>query len=225
MKQSVFYYIRMGAGTALFILGMVLGRIEGAAVSLRLAVFLASYVLIGGDVLLRALKNISRGQVFDENFLMTLATIGAFAIGEYPEAAAVMLFYQVGEAFQEMAVNRSRKSIAVLMDIRPDFANLKTGTSVRRVNPETVKVGDLIVVKPGEKIPLDGVVSEGNSVLDTSALTGESLPHEVQQGSIVLSGSININGLLTIEVSKVFGESTVSKILNLVQSAGSKKRP
>jgi Cd2+/Zn2+-exporting ATPase len=213
--------ILMGVGAALFVLGMVLKLNEWA----ELAVFLAAYLLIGGEVVLRAAKNISKGQVFDENFLMSVATIGAFAIGEYPEGAAVMLFYQIGEAFQAYAVGKSRKSITALMDIRPDFANLKIGDDVRRVSPEDVNVGDLIVVKPGEKIPLDGVVKDGRSALDTSALTGESLPRDVEPGSEVLSGSINKNGLLTIEVEKPFGESTVSKILDLVQNASSAKAP
>ncbi|MDR2743345.1 MAG: cadmium-translocating P-type ATPase [Treponema sp.] len=211
--------ILLGAGTLLFASGLAFPLPRYA----EFAVFLVSYLLIGGDVVWLALKNIARGRIFDENFLMSLSTIGAFAIGEYPEAAAVMLFYQVGEAFQSYAVGRSRKSIAALMDIRPDFANLKTETGLRRVSPEEVKVGDLIVVKPGEKIPLDGTVLEGRSVLDTSALTGESLPRDVEKGSEVLSGSVNKNGLLTIEVSKEFGETTVSKILQLVQNAGSRK--
>jgi Cd2+/Zn2+-exporting ATPase len=212
-------------GMALFALGMVADYVPAVALPppARLALFLASYLLVGGDVLVRAGRNIARGEIFDENFLMGIATIGAFAIGEYPEGAAVMIFYQIGEAFQNYAVGRSRRSIAALMDIRPDYANLKTAAGLERVSPETVRVGDLIVVKPGEKIPLDGVVAEGFSALDTSALTGESLPRDVEPGSAVLSGSINKNGLLTVEVSKVFGESTVSKILNLVQNAGSKK--
>lgn len=189
----------------------------------ELILFLASYVLIGGEVVFRALKNMLKGQVFDENFLMSVATVGAFAIGEYPEGVAVMLFYQVGEAFQRLAVNRSRKSITALMDIRPDYANLKLGDEIRRVMPEEVGVGDLIIVKPGEKIPLDGWIIAGRSVLDTSALTGESLPRDVEPGSEVLSGSINKNGVLTIEVSKEFGESTISKILDLVQNASGKK--
>ena len=191
----------------------------------QLALYLAAYLLIGGEVLLRAVKNIRRGQVFDENFLMAIATIGAFAIGEYAEGVAVMLFYQIGEMFQDMAVNRSRKSITALMDIRPDYANLKVGQEVRKVSPQAIYPGDQIVVRPGEKIPLDGVVVEGSSTLDTSALTGESLPRDVQPGSEVLSGSVNKGGLLTIQVTKAFGESTVSKILDLVQNAGSKKAP
>ena len=212
---------RMGLGAALFAAGMIFA-FSGP---LELALFLASYLLIGGEVILRALKNISRGKIFDENFLMALATVGAFAIGEYPEGAAVMLFYQIGEAFQDYAVGRSRRSITALMDIRPDYANLKTEGEPRRVSPDAVNVGDYIIVKPGEKIPLDGVVTEGRSALDTSALTGESVPRDVAPGSEALSGSINKNGLLTIQVTKAFGESTVSKILDLVQNAGSHKAP
>jgi Cd2+/Zn2+-exporting ATPase len=217
--------LRVGLGMALFVVGMIFDYAQSVALPplMRLVIFLISYLLVGGEALVKAAKNISKGEIFDENFLMAIATIGAFAIGEYPEGAAVMIFYRVGEAFQDYAVGRSRKSISALMDIRPDYANLKTAAGLERVSPETVRVGDLIVVKPGEKIPLDGVVVEGFSALDTSALTGESLPRDVEQGSAVLSGSINKNGLLTIEVSKVFGESTVSKILNLVQNAGSKK--
>ncbi|MCH1638871.1 heavy metal translocating P-type ATPase [Paenibacillus barengoltzii] len=192
---------------------------------LELILFLAAYLIVGGDIVYKALKNIVRGQVFDENFLMSIATIGAFVIGEYPEGVAVMLFYQVGELFQSIAVNRSRKSISALMDIRPDFANLKAGDETRRVSPEEVRIGDLIVVRPGEKVPLDGKVIEGNSAMDTSALTGESVPREVAAGDEVLSGFINKNGVLTIEVTKVFGESTVAKILDLVENASSKKAP
>lgn len=213
--------IGLGLGALLFVVGSVLDF----APTLNLIIFLISYLLVGGEVVLRALKNISKGQVFDENFLMSVATIGAFAIGEYPEGVAVMLFYQVGEAFQRLAVNRSRKSISALMDIRPDFANLKVGKEIRKVSPEEVGIGDFIVVKPGEKIPLDGRVVEGSSALDTSALTGESLPRDVESGDEVLSGSINKNGVLTIEVAKEFGESTISKILDLVQNASSKKAP
>ena len=211
--------IALIAGAALFALGVLFdfGR------PYELIVFLVSYILIGGEVVLLALKNILRGRVFDENFLMSLATVGAFAIGEYPEGAAVMLFYQVGEAFQSLAVNRSRRSIAALMDIRPDYANLLAGGAVRRVAPEEVDVGALIVVRPGEKVPLDGRVVEGYSALDTSALTGEPLPRDAEPGSEVLSGSINKNGVLTVQVTKTFGESTVSKILTLVQNAGARK--
>ncbi len=189
----------------------------------KFAVFLVSYFIIGGDVLVSAVKNILRGQVFDENFLMSIATIGAFAIGEYPEGVAVMLFYQLGELFQGIAVNNSRKSIIALMDIRPDYANLKTDTEIKKVNPDEIKVADIIVVKPGEKVPLDGKIITGNSTFDTSALTGESLPREAKTGDIVLSGFINKTGLVEIEVTKVFSESTVSKILDLVENSSSKK--
>lgn len=192
---------------------------------LELILFIASYLIVGGDIVFKALKNVVRGQVFDEYFLMSIATFGAFVIGEYPEGVAVMLFYQIGELFQSIAVNRSRKSIGALMNIRPDFANLKTGTEIKRVNPEEVRIGDLIVVRPGEKVPLDGKVIEGTSAMDTSALTGESVPREVAAGDDVLSGFINKNGVLTVEVSKGFGESTVAKILDLVENASSKKAP
>lgn len=212
--------------------GMLIGAVlfvTGIAAPLpataEFAVFLISFVLIGGEVVLKALRNISKGQVFDENFLMGVAAVGAFAIGDYAEAVAVMLFYQVGEFFQDMAVNRSRKSITSLMDIRPDYANLKTGEEVRKVSPEEVGIGDRILVRPGEKVPLDGKVVEGVSSVDTAALTGESLPRDVEPGSDVLSGSVNKSGLLTVEVTKEFGESTVTKILDLVQNASSQKAP
>ncbi|MCM8710086.1 cadmium-translocating P-type ATPase [Clostridium sp. SYSU_GA19001] len=211
--------IKLGIGVVLYLIAVIF-KISFWA---EFILFIASYVFIGGDVLLRAFKNIGRGQIFDENFLMSIATIGAFAIGEYPEAVSVMLFYKIGEFFQDMAVNKSRKSIESLMDIRPDYANLKINDKTIKVSPEEVKAGDLIIVKPGEKIPLDGKVAEGFSMLDTSALTGESLPREVKAGDNVLSGFINKNGLLTIEVTKEFSESTVFKILDLVQNAGSRK--
>ena len=190
---------------------------------LRIALFIISYIIVGGDVVKRAVKNIFKGQVFDENFLMSIATIGAFFIGEYPEGVAVMLFYQVGELFQSYAVGKSRKSIASLMDIRPDYANVKKGDELVKVDPDEVQIGDIIVIKAGEKIPLDGKVIEGSSMIDTSALTGESVPREVEVGSDILSGCININGVITAEVTKEFGESTVSKILDLVENASSKK--
>ncbi|MDR2601379.1 MAG: cadmium-translocating P-type ATPase [Spirochaetaceae bacterium] len=211
-------------GALLFIAGVVLERFftqYGPFVCF--AVFLASYILVGGEVLVKAVKNIVKGDFFDENFLMGVATIGAFAIGEFPEGAAVMIFYRVGEAFQDYAVGRSRRSISALMDIRPDYANLKKAGGLERVSPEAVNIGDVIVVKAGEKIPLDGVVVEGFAALDVSALTGEALPKDVEKGCEVLSGSINKSGLLTIRVNKIFGESTVSKILNLVQNASEKK--
>ncbi|HEX2926614.1 MAG TPA: heavy metal translocating P-type ATPase [Ruminiclostridium sp.] len=190
---------------------------------IKLAVFLAAYFIIGGDVLWRALRNIAHGQVFDENFLMSIATVGAFFVGKYPEAVSVMLFYQVGEMFQDFAVNRSRKSIATLMDIRPDYANVMRNGELVTVDPDVVAVNEIIVVKAGEKIPLDGKVVEGYSLVDTSALTGESVPREINTGSEVLSGCINLNGLLSIQVTKEFGESTVAKILDLVENASSKK--
>ena len=188
-----------------------------------LAVFLTAYVIVGGDVVKRAVGNIGKGQVFDENFLMTIATVGAFFVGEYPEAVAVMLFYQVGELFQSYAVNRSRKNITELMDIRPDFANVRRDGVEEQVDPDEVAVGETIVVKPGERIPLDGVITKGNSSLDTMALTGESVPREVLCGEEVISGCINLTGALEVQVSKPFGESTVSKILDLVENASSKK--
>lgn len=190
---------------------------------LQIALFIISYIIVGGDVVKRAVKNIFKGQVFDENFLMSIATICAFFIGEYPEGVAVMLFYQVGELFQSYAVGKSRKSIASLMDIRPDYANVKKGDELVKVDPDEVQIGDIIVIKAGEKIPLDGKVIEGSSMIDTSALTGESVPREVEVGSDILSGCININGVITAEVTKEFGESTVSKILDLVENASSKK--
>lgn len=207
-------------GGVLFVLGIFVPKTLFIP---KLAVFLVSYLVIGGDVLLSAFKNILNGQVFDENFLMAIATVGAFAIGEYPEGVAVMLFYQLGELFQGIAVNNSRKSIVSLMDIRPDYANIKVGEGIKKVSPEEIKVGEIIVVKPGEKVPLDGKILKGASTFDTSALTGESLPREAKAGDDVLSGFINKNGLIEIQVAKVFSESTVSKILYLMENAGSKK--
>lgn len=189
----------------------------------QLGVFLFSYGIIGGDVLWRAARNIMHGQVFDENFLMCIATIGAFAVGEYLEGVAVMLFYQVGEMFQDYAVEKSRRSIADLMDIRPDYANVKRGGEIVTVDPYDIKIGEIVVVRPGERIPLDGMVLDGNSALDTSALTGESIPREVGPADEVLSGCINTNGVLTVRVEKLFEESTVSKILDMVENASSKK--
>ena len=207
-------------GGILFVLGIFVPKTLFIP---KLAVFLVSYLVIGGDVLLSAFKNILNGQVFDENFLMAIATVGAFAIGEYPEGVAVMLFYQLGELFQGIAVNNSRKSIVSLMDIRPDYSNIKVGEGIKKVSPEEIKVGEIIVVKPGEKVPLDGKIVKGASTFDTSALTGESLPREAKAGDDVLSGFINKNGLIEIQVAKVFSESTVSKILYLMENAGSKK--
>ena len=186
-------------------------------------IYIVAYLVVGLDIIKKAIRNITRGKVFDENFLMSVATIGAFGIGEFPEAVAVMLFYQIGELFQSYAVDKSRKSIASLMDIRPDFANLEKAGKLEKVSPEEVKIGDTIVVKPGEKVPLDGILIEGNSTLDTKALTGESLPREIEKGDEILSGTININGVIKIKVTKEYKESTVSKILDLVENASSKK--
>ena len=185
--------------------------------------YLIPYGIIGWDVLWRAIRNIKNGQVFDENFLMSVATVGAFGCGEYPEAVAVMLFYQVGELFQSVAVDRSRKSISALMDIRPDYANMERNGELVQVDPEEVSVGDVIVVKAGERVPLDGTVLEGTSSLDTAALTGESLPRDVQAGDEVVSGCVNLTGVLHVKVNKPFGESTVAKILDLVENSSSKK--
>jgi Cd2+/Zn2+-exporting ATPase len=212
---------RLIIGGAIFAVGMIFNFQNW----LELTLFLISYIIVGGPVVLKAIKGIARGQVFSEHFLMSVATIGAFFIGEYPEGVAVMMFYLVGELFQDLAVGHSRKSISALMDIRPDYANLKIGDEIKKVSPEEVNIGDIIVVKPGEKVPLDGKVLDGTSMVDTAALTGESIPRELVPGSDALSGFINKNGVLTVEVTKDFGESTVSKILDLVQNASSRKAP
>ena len=213
--------IRLGIGAALFAIGLIFKF----SFWTELTIYLTSYILVGGEVVIKAIKNIARGQVFDENFLMTIATIGAFSIKQFPEGVAVMLFYEIGEYFQDAAVNSSRKSISSLMDIRPDYANLIAGNEEKRIDPDDARIGDRIIVKPGEKIPLDGRILEGRSMVNTSALTGESVPREVQAGNDVLAGFINTNGVLTIEVTKEFGESTVAKILDLVQNATSRKAP
>ena len=189
----------------------------------RLPLFLIPYFIIGWDVLWKAVRNIAHGQVFDENFLMCVATVGALVLGEYAEAVGVMLFYQVGELFQSYAVGKSRQSISQLMDIRPDSANVERDGQIVQVDPEEVAIGDVIVVRPGEKIPLDGVVLEGSSSLDTAALTGESVPRDAAPGDELLSGCVNLTGLLKVRVTKEFGESTVAKILDLVENASSKK--
>ena len=196
---------------------------ERANGNIVLILYLAAYLIIGADVLKRAANNIIHGKVLDENFLMTIATVGAFLISDYAEAVAVMLFYQVGEWFQSYAVNKSRKSISELMDIRPDYANVMRNGEVVETTPEDVKIGETIIVKAGEKIPLDGIVIKGNTALDTMALTGESLPRDVSKGDQVISGCINMTGLLEVEVTKEYGQSTVAKILDLVENAGSKK--
>ncbi len=213
--------MRIAAGVLILLVAVLLKFPEG----IELALYLLSYFIVGGEVLIRSIRNIAKGQVFDENFLMSLATVGAFAIGEYSEGVAVMLFYQVGELFQDMAVNRSRRSIKALLDIRPDYANLYTEGRLVQVSPEAVHVGAKIIVKPGEKIPLDGRIIDGRSMVDTSALTGESVPRGVDIEDEVLAGFINKNGMLTVEVTREYGESTVSKILDMVQNASSKKSP
>ena len=218
-KESKYEILLLVAGAILFFIAMFLN----ISSQLKLILYLVSYLLLGWDILLNAVKNIFRGKIFDENFLMAIATLGAFIIGEYAEGVAVMLFFKIGESFQSYAVNKSRKSISELMDIRPDYANLKVGSETKKVSPEEVNIDDIIIIKAGEKIPLDGVVVEGKSMVDTSALTGESLPVKVERGSNVLSGSINNNGILEIKVNKEFNESTVSKILDLVENASSSK--
>lgn len=208
-----------GFGVVLFGLAVLLKLSAG----IELTLYLAAYLIIGGEVLLKSIRNMAKGRLFDENFLMSLATVGAFAVGEYAEGVAVMLFYQMGEFFQDMAVNHSRKSIKALLDIRPDYANLISEGQIKQVSPDDVEVGAVVIVKPGEKVPLDGRITEGRSMVDTSALTGESVPREVAVGDEILAGFINKNGMLTVEVTKLYGESTVSRILDMVQNASSRK--
>ena len=221
-KKMIF---RLIFGAVFFAIGIILGELVNAPLPVELAFLIISYIILGGDIVLKAVKNITKGRVFDENFLMTLSTVGAFIIGEYPEAVAVMLFYQVGEFFQDMSVKRSRKSIANLMDIRPDSATVNRNGELVTVAPESVSIGEVIVVKPGEKIPLDGIIIDGESMVDTKALTGESVPRIVHRGDEALSGCINQSGVLTIRVTKAFGESTVAKIIDLVENASSRKAP
>ena len=218
-KKQKKMLVRILIGGALFLVAVLL-PLTGIA---RLIAFLIPYAVVGWDVLWRAIRNISHGQVFDENFLMTIATMGAFCVGEFPEGIAVMLFYQVGEWFQNYAVGRSRQSISALMDIRPDYANVERDGKLVQVDPDEVKIGDTIVIKAGERIPLDGVILEGDSSIDTAALTGESVPRDVQPGDDVISGCINQSGVLKVQVTKIFGESTVSRILDLVENSSSKK--
>ncbi|MGI6267660.1 MAG: heavy metal translocating P-type ATPase [Acutalibacteraceae bacterium] len=219
--DSKIILVRIAISATLFILAILFKDFY----SLRATMFVLAYIIVGYDVVFNAIRNIFKGHFLDENFLMAIASLGAMAIKEFPEGVAVMLFYQVGEYFQGRAVNHSRKSIASLMDIRPDYANILIDNNLTRVSPEDVKIGDTIVVKPGEKIPLDGVVIDGTSMIDTSALTGESVPRTAKSGDDVLSGCINQSGVLTIEVQKEFAQSTVSKILDLVENASSKKAP
>lgn len=211
--------LRIGLAIAVFLCGTFL-PVEGVV---KFAVFFVAYLIAGGDILLKAFRNIIKGEVFDENFLMSIATLGAFSIKEFPEAVMVMILYQVGEYFQDKAVDKSRKSISTLMDIRPDYANIEQNGELVKKSPDAVNVGDVIVVKTGEKIPLDGFVVDGSAVVDTSALSGESLPRSLKVGDNAISGCINTNGVIKIKVSKKFEESTVSKILELVENASKNK--
>lgn len=221
-RRDLFF---IGFSIVLFILGMVFREtLHGTPYSLgEYAVLLSAYLLSGWRVLWTALRNLTRGEVFDENFLMSIATLGAIAIHEIPEAVGVMLFYRVGEFFQELSVNRSRRSVRALMDVRPDYANLKTGSETKRVAPEEVSIGDEIIVKPGERIPLDGEILEGSTLVDTSALTGESVPRSADTGDKVVAGMVNRTGSLTVKVTKKFGESSISRILEMVETATAKK--
>lgn len=217
MKKQI---IQVISALILFIIGL---SVKFENIWINRAIYLISYAIVGAEIVIEAIKNIFKGEVFDEHFLMAVATIGAIAIGEYPEAVAVMLFYQIGEIFQDYAVDKSKKSITKLMDIRPDYANVKREDKILKVKPEEVKINEIIVVKPGEKIPLDGIVIDGKSMLDTSSLTGESLPRSIKKDEEVLSGCINQSGTITIKVTKEYGESTVHKILDLVENASNKK--
>ena len=216
--------IRLGAGAVLFAAAAAATYMRAfESQILEAAAFLIPYIIVGYKVIFKAVRNILNGKIFDENFLMAVASMGAFVVGDYPEAVAVMFFYQVGELFEDYAVGKSRKSIAQLMNIRPDYANLKTEKGVEKVSPEQVKVGDIIVIRPGEKVPLDGIVVSGHSTVDTAALTGESLPRDVSEGNEILSGCINLSGLIEVRTEKEFGQSTVSRILELVENATSQK--
>ncbi len=212
--------IKIVISLILFVISL---SIAFSSIWLNNSIYIISYLIVGLEIVKKAIRNIIRGKVFDENFLMTIATLGAFSIGEFPEAVAVMLFYQIGELFQDYAVDKSRKSISSLMEMKPDFANRKREEKIEKVSPEEVKIGEEIIVKPGEKVPLDGIILDGNSLLDTSALTGEPVPKQVKIGDEILSGTINQTGVLNIKVTKEFGESTVCKILELVENASSKK--
>lgn len=219
IEDNKYELIKLIVGGILFVTPLLLELSEIT----KFVLYAVAYVIVGGDIILRAVKNILKGEIFDENFLMAIATVGAFAIGEFPEGVAVMLFYKIGELFQSMAVDKSRKSITELMDIRPDFAHLKVDNQFTKVDPEQVHIDDIVLVKPGEKVPLDGVIIKGQTMMDTSTLTGESIPRDLGVGSEVLSGFINQSGLVEIRVTKEFGESTVSKILELVQNASNRK--
>lgn len=217
--------IRLIIGALVFAAGIAASVFLKNLPLIELALLITAYIILGGDVVIKALRNITKGRVFDENFLMSLSTIGAFIIGEYHEAVAVMLFYQIGEFFQDMSVRRSRKSISDLMDIRPDSARVQRNGEFMVISPEEVEIGETIIIQAGEKIPLDGIVISGESMLDTSALTGESVPRAIRKGDTVLSGCINQSGVIGVEVRKPFGESTVAKIIDLVENASARKAP
>ena len=225
-KQKIMLY-RIIAAAVIYVPLFVLehmGKLEfQSEIPVQFLLFMIPYLIVGWDIIYRAVRNISHGQVFDENFLMCIATFGALGVKEYSEAVAVMLFYQIGELFQSYAVNRSRQSISAMMDICPEYANIEEDGQLKQVDPDDVEVGDIIVIKPGEKIPLDGKVVFGESMVDTSALTGESVPRRVKEGDDLVSGCVNGNGLLRAEVTKEFDDSTVAKILELVENASSKK--
>lgn len=214
--------IRLSVSAIVYAAAMILSAADFSEY-IKISLFVLAYIIAGGDVVVKAVGNILKGHVFDESFLMTVSSVGAFAIGEYPEAAAVMIFYQIGEFFQELAVNRSRRSISELIDIRPDFANVKRENDIVTVSPEDVKIGEYILVKAGEKIPLDGIVVDGRAMLDTSAITGESVPRNIKKGDTALSGCINTDGAVTIEVTKSFSDSIVSKIVDMIENASGKK--
>jgi Cd2+/Zn2+-exporting ATPase len=220
-KKKIIEAAKLITGAIIFLIALLF-KFPGY---LEFSLYLISYLLTGFEVLIRAFKNIIRGKIFDENFLMAVATAGAFAVKQFPEGAAVMLFYKTGEYLQNIAVNSSRKSIASLMEIRPEYANLKRGREIIKAAPEEVHIGDVILIKPGERVPLDGLVIKGNSVADTSALSGESMPREMTLGSEILSGFVNISGLLTVRVTKEYGNSTVSKIIELVEKSSDRKAP
>ena len=217
-KQKKMLFRVLGASALLIIFSML--PLQGY---LRAALFLIPYFLIGYDILLKAWKGIRNKQVFDENFLMAVATVGAICLGDFKEGTAVMLFYQIGELFQSYAVGKSRRNISELMDIRPDYANIEKDSALEQVDPDEVEIGSIIIVQPGEKIPIDGIIIEGKTTLNTSALTGESLPRDAEEGDEVISGCINMSGVLKIRTTKEFGDSTVSRILDLMENSSSLK--
>jgi len=222
-KKQKKVLIRIIISSVLLVALMITSKLVQLNKWVEFVLFLVPYLIIGYDILKKAIKGIAKGQVFDENFLMAVATIGAVALGDFAEGAAVMLFYQIGELFQSVAVGKSRRNITSLMDIRPDYANVEVDGKLEKVDPDDVEIGTDIIVNPGEKVPIDGVVVSGESTLNTSALTGESVPRSVKSGDEIISGCINLTGVLRIKTSKEFGDSTVSKILDLVENSSMKK--